>query len=142
MIDLFGKGLLTWIGLPRCLGGKESSCQWMRYRRCGFGQEDPWRWKWQPTSISLPGKSHEQSSLTSCSSWDHKRVGHNLVAKQQFAWVVLIKPVCEGNLLSRNLRCEKEPVKQSTGRTVLCSSLSFRLIWDWEREFSFHPGMQ
>ena len=27
-----------------------------------LGQEDPWRWKWQPTPVFLPGKSYEQIS--------------------------------------------------------------------------------
>jgi len=27
----------------------------------------PWRRKWQPTPVSLPGKSHEQKSLVGCS---------------------------------------------------------------------------
>ena len=28
-----------------------------------LGQEDPWRRKWQPTPVSLPGESHGQRSL-------------------------------------------------------------------------------
>ena len=28
-----------------------------------LGQEDPWRRKWQPTTVFLPGKSHGQRSL-------------------------------------------------------------------------------
>ena len=28
-----------------------------------LGQEDPWRWKWQPILVFLPGKSHGQRSL-------------------------------------------------------------------------------
>ena len=28
-----------------------------------LGQEDPWRRKWQPTSVFLPEKSHGQRSL-------------------------------------------------------------------------------
>ena len=32
----------------------------------------PWRRKWQPTSVFLPGKSHEERSLEDYSSWDHK----------------------------------------------------------------------
>ena len=29
-----------------------------------LGQEDPWKKKWQPTPVFLPGKSHAQRSLT------------------------------------------------------------------------------
>ena len=31
----------------------------------------PWRRKWQPTPIFLPGKSHGQRSLAGYSSWGH-----------------------------------------------------------------------
>ena len=45
------------------LGGKESACQ---PRRCGLDawvRKIPWRRKWQPTPVFLPGKSHGQRSL-------------------------------------------------------------------------------
>ena len=32
----------------------------------------PWRRKWQPTSVLLPGKFHGQRSLAGYSPWDHK----------------------------------------------------------------------
>ena len=32
----------------------------------------PWRRKWQPTPVFLPGKSHEQKSLASYSPWGRK----------------------------------------------------------------------
>ena len=32
----------------------------------------PWRRKWQPTSIILPGESHEQRSLVGYSPWGRK----------------------------------------------------------------------
>ena len=37
-----------------------------------LGQEDPWRRKWQPTPVFLPGKSHGQRSLVGYSLWHHK----------------------------------------------------------------------
>ena len=52
--------------LPRWFSGKESSCQ---CRRHGFNPWDskiPWRRKWQPTPVCLPGKSHGQRSLVGC----------------------------------------------------------------------------
>ena len=43
---------------PKWFIGKESACQgW----RCGFNPwvgKIPWRGIWQPTPVSLPGKSH------------------------------------------------------------------------------------
>ena len=35
----------------------------------------PWRRKWQPTPVSLPGKSHGQRSLVGCSPWGRKESG-------------------------------------------------------------------
>ena len=32
----------------------------------------PWRRKWQPTPVFLPGKSHGQKSLVGYSPWGHK----------------------------------------------------------------------
>ena len=51
------------LGLPRCLSGKESSCQGKRY---GFGPSSgkiPWSTTWQLTPVVLPGNFHGQSSL-------------------------------------------------------------------------------
>ena len=40
----------------------------------------PWKRKWQPTPVFLPGKSHGQRSLVDYSPCGHKRVGHDLTA--------------------------------------------------------------
>ena len=37
-----------------------------------LGQELPWRRKWQPTPVFLPGGFHEQRSLVDYSPWGHK----------------------------------------------------------------------
>ena len=53
----------AWFGLSRWLSGKESSCQW---RRCGFDPwvgKIPWRRKWLPTPVFLPGESRGLRSL-------------------------------------------------------------------------------
>ena len=34
----------------------------------------PWRRKWQPTLVFLPGKSHGQRSLAGYSLWSHKEL--------------------------------------------------------------------
>ena len=38
----------------------------------------PWRRKWKPTPVFLPGKSHGQRSPVGYSPWGHKRVRHDL----------------------------------------------------------------
>ena len=37
-----------------------------------LGQEDPWRRKWQPTPVVLPGEYHGQRSLAGYSAWGGK----------------------------------------------------------------------
>ena len=37
-----------------------------------LGWEDPWRRKWQPTPVFLPGESHGRRSLVGYSSWGRK----------------------------------------------------------------------
>ena len=43
----------------------------------------PWRRKWSPTPVFLPGESHGQRSLVGNSPPGHKRVRHNWATKQQ-----------------------------------------------------------
>ena len=43
----------------------------------------PWRRKWQPTPVSLPGKSHGQWSLVGCSPWGRKESGTT-------EWIILL----------------------------------------------------
>ena len=68
------------VSFPRWLSGKESSCHFMRHRRCGF---DPWvrkiprRRKWQPTSVFLPGESHGQSLAGYNQSIGSQRIWHD-----------------------------------------------------------------
>ena len=56
----------TW-GTPKWFSGKESACQCRRCKRCMFdpwvGKKIPWRRKWQPTPVFLPGESQGQKSL-------------------------------------------------------------------------------
>ena len=53
---------INW-GLPKWLSGKESTFQCRKPRLDSWDEKIPWRRKWQPTLVSLPGKSHGQRSL-------------------------------------------------------------------------------
>ena len=49
-------------GLPWWLSGKESTCQCRRLRFNSWVGKIPWRRKWQPTAVFLPGEVHEQGA--------------------------------------------------------------------------------
>ena len=74
-----------WLSLyfPWWYSGKEFTHQCRRLRFSPWIGKIPWRRKWQPTPVFLPGKFHGQRSLEGYSPRGHKRVGHNLVTKQQ-----------------------------------------------------------
>ena len=55
-------------------------------RRCRFDPwvgKIPWRKKWQPTAVFLPGKSQRTEEPGGLHSTGSPRVGHDLVTKQQ-----------------------------------------------------------
>ena len=52
--------------LTRWCSGKESASH---CRRLVF---NPWRRKWQPTPVLLPGKSHGRRAIVGYSPWGHK----------------------------------------------------------------------
>ena len=61
--------------LARWLTYKSTRLQCRRHRRRGFDpwvRKIPWRRKWQPTPVFLPGKSHGQRSLVGYSPWGQK----------------------------------------------------------------------
>ena len=113
-------------GLPRCLSSNESACQ---RRRRGF---DPWvrkiprRRKWQCTPIFLPGKSHRQRSLVSCSPWGSQRVGYNLGTEHT-------PPVCPAVL-----RNGKQGVKVPHPRPMNTESICLWNLLGWLKSQRIH----
>ena len=76
-------GGIFYQGLPWWLSGKESAC---KCRRLGFNprfRKIPWRRKRQPTLVFLPRKSHRKEKPGGLQSMGLRRVGLNLVTKQQ-----------------------------------------------------------
>ena len=58
---------------------KKSATKSRRHKRHWFGlwvRKMPWRRKWQPTLVFLPGKFHGERSLAAYSPWV-RRVGHD-----------------------------------------------------------------
>jgi len=81
-------GLPQWwskhyLKLLRWLSAKESTSQGRRLKFYPWVGKIPWRRKWQPTPVFLPGKSQGQRSLVGYTPRGHKRVGHDLATKQQ-----------------------------------------------------------
>ena len=59
-----------------CPGGSDSRVC-LQCRRPGFDSwvgKIPWRWKWQPTPVLLPGRFHGCRSLAGYSTWGHKEL--------------------------------------------------------------------
>ena len=73
------------LGLPWGLSGKESSCHCRRYGFNPWVRKIPWRRKWQPSPVFLPGESHGQRSLAGYNPWGRQRVRHDLAIKQPLA---------------------------------------------------------
>ena len=97
-------------GLHNWLSGKESICQWRRLRRHGFYpwvRKIPWRRKWQPIPVFLPGKFHGQRSLADYSTWGHIELDttecahyYSSVARLCFSFVVELRKVILRNLFA------------------------------------------
>ena len=59
-------------GLPNGSDGKESVSNAEDPGSIPGSGRFPWRRKWQPTPVFLPGESHGQRSLVGCSPWGSK----------------------------------------------------------------------
>ena len=67
------------------LSGKEPTCTCGRPRFNPWSRKIPWRRKWQPTPVTLPGKSLWTEESGGLPSMGSQRIGHDLVTKQQEA---------------------------------------------------------
>ena len=68
--------LFYWV-FPGGASGKESAYQCRRCKRCRLHilvRRLPWRRRWQPTPVFLPGESPGQRSLTGYSPWGRKEL--------------------------------------------------------------------
>ena len=64
------------MGFPGGSDGKASACNAGDPGSIPGSGRFPWRRKWQPTPVLLPGKFRGLRSLVGYSPWDH-RVGHD-----------------------------------------------------------------
>ena len=66
-----------YLGFPGGSVAKKNCLQYGRCKKCRFDprvRKIPWRRKWQPTAVFLPGKFHGQRSLVGYSPWGHKEL--------------------------------------------------------------------
>ena len=82
----------TQVWAPQVAHGKESACQCRRCRFHPWVGKIPWRRKWQPTPVFLPGKFHGLRSLVGYSPWGRKET--DMTEWLQFLFLSLGIPVC------------------------------------------------
>ena len=82
MLKVHRRGDRVW-KFPWSLSGRESACQCRRHRFNPRVRKIPWRRKWKPTPVFLPTESHEQRNLVGYIPWSCKRLGQDLVTKEQ-----------------------------------------------------------
>ena len=71
------------------VGGKEPACQCRRHGFKPWIRKIPWRRKWQPTPLFLPGKSHGQRNLLGYLLFmGVAKVRYDLVNKQQQLFLI------------------------------------------------------
>ena len=77
-------------------------------RRCGLSpwvRKIPWRRKWQPTPVLLPGKSHGWRSLVGCRRGGHKESD----TTERLHFHFLISYIGEGNGNPLQCSCLENP---------------------------------
>ena len=120
---------LPWLmlGLPRRHSGEESTCQCRTYKRHGFDPwvgKIPWRRKWQPTPVVLPGESHGWRSLAGYSLWvgkesDRTEHSHTHTHWLMFAklWIPSIDSEAQVRVLTPGSHVRSKSVPGDTGLT-------------------------
>ena len=109
---------------------KKSICQ---FSRCGLDpwvRKIPWRRKWQPTPVFLPGESHGQRSLVGYSPWGPKRGRHNWVTEDTCTvnGIGIVSDVREYILFKRktdrNDEIDSESMHREKAKTMT--------VWKWK----------
>ena len=115
--------------MDRWCSGKESTGQCRRLRRLGFNpwvRNIPWRRKWQPAPVFLPGKLQGQRSLAGYSPWDRRESDVAELTHTHRGLICLFfifNPITPGN------RSKKYCCNMSESVLPVFSSRSFMVIW-------------
>ena len=76
---------------------KKPTCQCRRHKRHRFNpwvRKIPWRRKWQPIPIFLPGKSHGQRIWAGCRPQGHKKSDTTKETQHTHPGIIIIWPNC------------------------------------------------
>ena len=82
-ITVFYKCLQWLCGFPGGSGVKKPPANAGDLGLIPWVRNIPWKRKWQPTLVFLPGKFHGQRNLAGYRPWGRKPVGHDLVTKMK-----------------------------------------------------------
>ena len=82
---------LVFFSIRTSLVAQESACQCRRHKFNPYIGKIPWRRKWQPTLVFLPGNSVD-GGPGALKSMGSQRVRHGLVTKQQQVFVQMKSP--------------------------------------------------
>ena len=74
-------------GFPGGSDGKESACNAEDPGFIPGSGKIPWRMKWLPTPVFLPGESHGQRNLAGYSPWSHKELDRLRRKDIQSTWI-------------------------------------------------------
>ena len=83
--------------LPRWFSGKKSACQCRKCRFDPWIRKIPWRRKWQPTPVFLPGKFHGQKNLVGYSPWGCRELDtteHTHKERRKTVWTQMQVCMC------------------------------------------------
>ena len=77
----------------------------MRHRFNPWVGKIPWKKKWHPTPVFLPGKSHGQRKLAGNSLQGSNRVGNDLVTKNNIYYHTILIELCFFYLCTQGTLC-------------------------------------
>ena len=139
--------IVVW-GLPGGSDGKASACNAGDLGFDPWVEKIPWRRKWQPTPVLLPGKLHGQRSLVGY--WGSQRVGHDWVTSLSFlSFFLLLFLVKTTPLKNKTVifidtfkdwwRNTQKPVSWKTNKTFLQSKKVHSWVGgadNWQEDWS------
>ena len=79
-------------GFPGGSDGKESACIAGDPGSVPWVGKNPWRRKWQPIPMFVPGKSHGQRSLEGYHPWGHKELD---ITENAHTFYIQMKIFCD-----------------------------------------------